>query len=736
MRHDFFLIFGVKRMSCALKRLADFGSFTFDFSQHVLLRGDKPVDLSPRAAAVLEYLTENPGRWVSKEELRNQFWPKVHVTDNNIDQKVAEIRRALGDSPRRPRFVETKHKRGCRFIAPIAERAEVARAASASISAAPPPDTVSVPDAPDAVPCSPDTIAPTVPSNSPVGGNDRYRRIALLLIVAGIAGAIFTLYLMPKREARVVDCVQLTNDGKPKFGPLLIDGQRIFFVEMMGASRQIASIPVSGGDAALLDIPLSGIELQDISHDGSTLLLHGRGTGGTQLWTYSIHSGSLRPLRARLAYGGAWSPDGERLATYNEEGLSFQISGGLTSNPTKLPRRVYGLKWAPDGKRLRFSMLDTKQESSSEWEVAERNGHPRRLGSISDGQRYVSGGAWSRNGKYFFYEAGTYWHQDIWMLPESAGLLPFIARRPSRLTNAPGSWQWPTPTLEKSTIFAINNSVRSELVRFDRRSSSWQPKWSGAPAYELDYSRDLEWVTYTYLLDHTIWKARPDGSGRVRLTNAGLEAHQPHWSPDGTHIGFMAKNAKGQWRIFQVAAEGGAPEELLPSGEDQGVPTWSLDGRFVIFGDLIGRRPRAEMSIHLLDLSTRKVHDLTESKGLWSPRWSPDGRYIAAVTSDSQAIRVLPSQEGRWSELVRMSFVDNITWSANSRYIYFNGSDDTGHHRFFRLTVPEGRLESLADLAGFIWAPENWYGVAPDGTPLAFRGIPAHEIYALKYVLP
>jgi hypothetical protein len=60
----------------------------------------------------------------------------------------------------------------------------------------------------------------------------------------------------------------------------------------------------------------------------------------------------------------------------------------------------------------------------------------------------------------------------------------------------------------------------------------------------------------------------------------------------------------------------------------------------------------------------------------------------------------------------------------------------TGHRWLFRLSVAEGKLDRLADLADFIAATENWYGVAPDGTPLAFQGVLTQEIFALECTLP
>jgi hypothetical protein len=83
-----------------------------------------------------------------------------------------------------------------------------------------------------------------------------------------------------------------------------------------------------------------------------------------------------------------------------------------------------------------------------------------------------------------------------------------------------------------------------------------------------------------------------------------------------------------------------------------------------------------------------------------------------------------------------MKFADNATWSPDSRYIYFNGLDEVNHPWFFRLTIPDGELERVADLADFTTGAENWYGVGPGEVPLALRAVAMEEIYALQCVFP
>ena len=94
-----------------------FPPFELDLSTGRLLRGSDPIDLQPKAFGVLRHMAERPGRLVSKEELLHSVWPDVHVSDNVLKVQIAEIRRVLSDPCREPRFIETAHRRGYRFIA-------------------------------------------------------------------------------------------------------------------------------------------------------------------------------------------------------------------------------------------------------------------------------------------------------------------------------------------------------------------------------------------------------------------------------------------------------------------------------------------------------------------------------------------------------------------------------------------------------------------------------------------
>ena len=101
-----------------------FDRFRFDHADRRLADDAGPVDLNPKAFDVLSVLVERRGQLVTKDELLDAVWADTHVTDGVLKVSIAELRRALGDSATAPRFIETVHRRGYRFIAPIAEAIE------------------------------------------------------------------------------------------------------------------------------------------------------------------------------------------------------------------------------------------------------------------------------------------------------------------------------------------------------------------------------------------------------------------------------------------------------------------------------------------------------------------------------------------------------------------------------------------------------------------------------------
>jgi DNA-binding winged helix-turn-helix (wHTH) protein/tetratricopeptide (TPR) repeat protein len=98
-----------------------FEAFRLDPVNACLWRGARAIPLTPKVFAVLSYLLHHAGRLVSRDELLRAVWPDTIVSEASLTVCIREIRRVLGDLPRTPRFIETRHRHGYRFIAPTTE---------------------------------------------------------------------------------------------------------------------------------------------------------------------------------------------------------------------------------------------------------------------------------------------------------------------------------------------------------------------------------------------------------------------------------------------------------------------------------------------------------------------------------------------------------------------------------------------------------------------------------------
>ena len=97
----------------------EFGPFILDTVQHLLLKQQEPVTLTPKTYDALLVLVRNSGRMLSKEELMAALWPDSFVEESNLTQQVSTIRKALGESPGEDRYIVTVPGRGYRFAAQV-----------------------------------------------------------------------------------------------------------------------------------------------------------------------------------------------------------------------------------------------------------------------------------------------------------------------------------------------------------------------------------------------------------------------------------------------------------------------------------------------------------------------------------------------------------------------------------------------------------------------------------------
>ena len=546
--------------------------------------------------------------------------------------------------------------------------------------------------------------------------------------------------LMPRPAAKVIGIKQITRDGHPK-NRLVTDGSRIYFAEFDHGHMVLSQVSASGGETFPISVPLQNVSLSGISSDHSSLLISEFvGGGPSPFWKLPLPAGSLRRIGDFEGSEAAWSTDNREMAFASGADLYLADSDGSHLRKlrtfTEMPS---GIRFSPDGGRLRFTLKSRESNISSLWEidVDGTNLHPLLPRWKPDGLQCC--GDWTRDGRYYIFQvqvaASTV---DLWAMPDRPHF--FQRAEPVQLTNGPVWYMDPVASAENNRIFANGELLQGELVRYDSESRQFVPFLSGVSAGEADFSPDGKWIVYVSYPELTLWRSRVDGSERMQLTYWPTYATLPRWSPNGEEIAFVGTLSGKPWKIYIVSAEGGTPRELLPDDREESDVTWSPDGKQLAFGRPTYGTQAGTQDIQTYDLSTHQTTSIPGSTGLFSPRWSPNGLFLVALTGDSKKLMLFDLTTQKWSEWLHVEdgTVGYPVWAPDSKSIYierFYGTEPSMH----RLKLGENRSRRFLtwnDLHRFggIWG--TWSGIAPDGSVLVVRDVSSHEIYALDLQLP
>jgi Tol biopolymer transport system component/predicted Ser/Thr protein kinase len=570
----------------------------------------------------------------------------------------------------------------------------------------------------------------------------RWIWIAAVLIAVIAVGATIAWLRSPLSPPKVLGTTQITHDGIPKQN-VLTDGSRLYITETSGASAVLMQASSAGGQTSAIPNPLTSVALADISPDHTQLLV--AGVIGTEteapLWALPLPSGAPRRMADVVCHSGAWSPDGRKLAFAKGSDLYLANADGTDARKLITVSGIPSdLRFSPDGARLGLTIASVDGSSTSLWEMRPDGSGLHPLLPNWHPVPSECCGVWSPDGRYHFFLDSTPTGFNLWALRESAGLFQRRSSTPFQLTTGPLSFGALAPNPDGKKLFVAGRQGRGELVRYDARSHQFVQFLSGISAGELDFSRDGKWVTYVSYPDYSLWRSRVDGSDPLQLTFLPMAADLPRWSPDGTQIAFVASELGKPLKIFLVSAQGGTARELLPEARNQVDPAWSADGKRIAFGRISFVGSNEKLAIQIVDISTNQVSVIPGSEGLFSPRWSSDGRYLAALPEDSKKLMRFDFKSEKWSDWINEAeAIGYPTWSKEGNYLYFD-TISTDHPTYRRVAVGQTRSEPVADLKDLrrfsVPLVGAWSGLAPDGSPLFVRDLSTDEIYALDLDLP
>ena len=696
------------QLACSVLR---FGAFELDLRNSELRHGGRKVELQQQPMQVLTVLVRRPGAVVTREELRQHLWPADTFVDfdNSLNTAINKIRKALEDSPENPRFVETLPKRGYRFIGTLAEPANGnGRGCPVTVEALPKP----------------------AKSGSRVFGVSVLVALGVLVIVL----AYFS-HLGRVTRPSITGSTQLTRSAETKIPLLLSDGVRLFFSERVGGQVIPAEVTVGGDDVVPIPTSLKNVYVQDLSPDGSELLVISAAqqldVEGT-LWILSVLGGPPYRMGEIHARSAAWSRDGRSViyTSGNDIYLAARDGSGVrkllsTSGFPEHPR------WSRDMKLIRFDLVEGEQSSIWQVSAAGTNAHPLLRGWNDPAQECC--GTWTPDGKYYVFQSTKDRVSSFWAIREGVGLIENGRSTPIQLTYGPTNMLSPVFNRDGSQLFAMGEQPNGELVRYDAETQQWLPYLGGISAEGVSISPDRQWVAYVTYPEGELWRSKLDMTERLRLTGPSMMAGVPAWSPDGTRIVFsaVAKGAKHA-KSYLISREGGTPDALTADDEDEFCTTWSPDGHSLAVS---GFPFRSEKGIRIVDAATRQVSTLPGSEGFCCPTWAPDGKHLVAVGVAPQRFMMFTFANRKWSELMRGDF-NYMDYSRDGKYFYFDtktGSDPG----VYRLRLSDRGVERVASLKGVRRTPPSvfgaWFDVGPDNSPMVLRNLTGQQLYSLRW---
>ena len=394
--------------------------------------------------------------------------------------------------------------------------------------------------------------------------------------------------------------------------------------------------------------------------------------------------------------------------------------------------------WSPDGRQL--ALVLSSAPGNPDIYVMDLATHVLRR--VTRSPAIDTEPTWSPDGHSLYFTSDRGGSINLWALREHGSGWRRAPRGPFQLTFGPKSYSGPLLAPDGRRLYFLGGAHQDELVEWHLRQQLYTPFLPALHPAEPDYAPRTGQLVY---LDRSgrLWRARADGRHRRLLLDAPalrLSLAFPRWSPDGQWLAITGQYFGQRAQVYLLSAHGGAPHPLAPGWPDVRDGDWSPGSRRLVFSYVT--RPSAASlprQLALYDLRTHRITPLAGSQNLFLPRWSPDGREIAAVHGRGRNIRIYSFATRQWRLAAHGHLLGLPVWSPHGRYLYFQDLLSPGEP-LFRLNVhgsaPPRQIANFSALLQSGIMRCALFGLAPDGRPLFSLTTSNTNIYAADLNLP